>query len=191
MKRRLFIAAGIAFGCLVAFIIAVAISNWMIKDRVPVKLMSSFSVNGDRNYAFATGTMVTEGERNATPLQASEIKCNAHSKECVVASGRIAFGDSLYVMVDIYPVIEWTDSHLVFVEETSCVTNTYTLNWVTKSVSGIRVKRKDPPAWADCSLVLHDELRSTLRNGFDVWQEEQKRAYPAFVKMMVAFFSMF
>lgn len=188
MKRKLLIGAGVAFIGLALFIVAVAISNWMIQDRVPVSLHGSLFIHGDRDYAVATGTMVIEGERSAMPLQTSEIKCSSHTKQCMVAQAMITPQKGLYVMVDSYPVIEWTDSHLVFGEEANCVTNTYTINWVSKSVTGIRVRNKMPKAGVDCSAILIDELRVSLRDGFEVWQEEQRRAYPAFVKLLRAFF---
>jgi hypothetical protein len=65
MKRKLLIASGIAFGLLMLFVVGAAISTWMIQYRVPVRLLNSLSVHGDANYASATGTMVTEGERSA------------------------------------------------------------------------------------------------------------------------------
>jgi hypothetical protein len=190
MKRKLLIGAGIAFIGLALFIFAVAISSWMVKVRVPVTPLALLNVSGGKHYAAATGTMVTEGERSAMPLQVSEIKCFAHSRECVVGTAMIAYGDKLYVAVDASPVIEWTDSHVVFGEIGDCVTNTYTLNWVTKSVTGIRVKNSNPPKGRDCSMIKVDQLRSTLREGLDVGREEEERAQPAFIKMLSAIFSM-
>ena len=188
MKRKLFIGAGIAFVGLALFVVAVAISNWMIQDRVPVMLHNNLAIHGNTNYAVATGTMVIEGERGAMPLQTSEIKCYAYAKQCMVAQAMITPQKGLYVMVDSYPVIEWTDSHLVFGEAATCVTNTYTVNWVSKSVTGLRIRNKNPKQGVDCSAIVHDELRVTMRDGFDVWQEENVRAQPAFIKAMSALF---
>lgn len=191
MKRKLLIGAGVAFTGLALFIAAIAISSVMVKYRVPVTPLAILDVSGDKYYAKATGTMVTEGERSAMPLQASEIKCFAHTRECVIGTAMIAYGDNLYVAVDTAPVIEWTDSHLVFGEIGECVTNTYTLNWVTKSVTGIRVKHPNPPKGRDCSMFMAEQLRSTLRDGLEVGREEEKRAQPAFVKILSAIFSFF
>ncbi len=188
MKRKLLIGAGIALIGLILFIVAVAISNWMILDRVPVRLHGSLLIHGDRDYAVARGTMVTEGERSAMPLQTSEIKCSSFTKQCMVGQAMITPYKGLHVMVDTYPVIEWTNSHLVFGEEAGCVTNTYTINWVSKSVTGIRTRNKLPKPGVDCSAILTDELRVTLRDGFEVWQEEERRAYPTFIKLLNATF---
>lgn len=190
MKRKLLIASGIAFGLLMLFVVGVAISNWMIQSRVPVRLLNSLSVHGNADYASATGTMVTEGERSAMPLQTSEIKCFSQSRECMVATALIVPPNSLYVMADSYPVTEWTASHLIFGEEAACVTNTYTINWVSKSVTGIRVRNKSPKPGVDCSAILTDELRVSLRDGSQVRQEEEQRAYPTFVKALHAVMSM-
>lgn len=188
MKRKLFIVAGIAFAGMVAFFLAIFISQWMIKERVPVGLAGSLNVFGQVGYARATGTMVLEGERNFAPLQTTEITCTAHDRQCVVATAMIIPGMFLDLETATYPVIEWTDTQLVFGNEAACVTNTYTLNWVTKSVTGIRVRRKSPEPNVDCSMFLNTELRMTLRSGYDVWQEEERRAYPAFIKIFRAIF---
>lgn len=191
MKRKLLIALGVLFSLLLFFIVGIAISTWMIQDRVPVNLLGNFGVYGNKYNAVATGTMTIEGERSATPLQTSEIKCSSYDKQCVVAQAMITPGKYLYVMVDSYPVTEWTGSHLVFGDEAACVTNTYTINWVSKSVTGIRVRNKTPKAGVDCSAILTDELRITLRDGLEVWREEERRAYPAFIKTLVAIMSIF
>lgn len=191
MKRKLLIGLGVVFVGLLLFVVGIAISIWMIQDRVPVTPLASLNVSGDKNHAVATGTMVTEGERNAMPLQVSEIKCFAHSRECIIGTAMIVYGDKLYVAVDVSPIIEWSDSHVVFGEIKDCVTNTYTLNWVTKSVTGIRVKNPNPPKWADCSMIQVEQLRSTLRDGLEVGRAERDRAQPAFIKIMGAIFSMF
>lgn len=191
MKRKFLIAVAVIFFAFVALVIAVFISEAIIKHRVPVSLLSSLSVQGDRNYANATGTMVIEGERSAMPLQVSEIKCSARTRECIVGTALIVNGHGLYISVDTYPVIEWTASHLIFGSNADCVSNTFTLNWATQSGTGIRVKNKNPPQGVDCSMIQHNELRSTLRDGITVHQEEEQRAQPAFIKLIRAFFSMF
>lgn len=190
MKRKLLIASGITFGLLMLFVVGVAISTWMIQYRVPVRPLNSLTVHGDANYAYATGTMFTEGERGAMPLQTSEIKCSSQSRECLVATALVVPRNYLHVSVDSYPVTEWTVSHLIFEDEAACVTNTYTINWVSKSVTGIRVRNKTPKPGVDCSAILTDELRVSLRDGFQVGYEEEQRAYPAFIKALYTVLSM-
>ena len=190
MKRKLLVASGIAVSLLLLFIIAVAISTWMIQYRVPVRLLNSHSVTGNANYAKATGTLVIEGERGAMPLQTTEIQCFSERRECSVATALVMPPNDLYVMVDNRAITEWTDSHLIFIEEGACVTSTYTINWVSKSVSGIRVRNKKPSSVFDCSATLTDELRITLRDGSEVTHELEVRARPAFVKLLYAVTSM-
>lgn len=191
MKRKLLIAVAAIFIVFVVLVIAGFISEAIIKHRVPVSLLSSLLIQGDREYAHATGTMVIEGERSAMPLQVSEIKCSVRTRECIVGTALIAYGNGLYISVDTYPVIEWTDSHLIFGNNADCVNNTFTINWVTQSGTGIRVKNKNPPREVDCSMIQHNELRTTLRDGTTVHQEENERAQPAFIRLISAFFSMF
>lgn len=191
IKRKLFLIAGVAVVGLAALIVALAISSWMIQSRVPVKLLSVLTVAGDREYATATGTMVTEGEHSAMPLQVSEIKCYAQARECIAGTAMIAFKDSMYVAVDVFPITEWTDSHLIFKDISACATLTYTMSWVSKSVTGIRVKNKNPPPGVDCAPIQIKELRITLRDGLEVWREEERKAQPALIKMLSVIFSAF
>ena len=184
MKKKIVIILVIAIGLLAAFAIAIAISNWMIASRVPVQLLQSRVVIGDKTFAEASGTMITVGERDAFPLQTAVIKCQAKQMECQIARALIIPDNFLTVELNTVQVIEWTDSHLVIEEKTNCVVNTFDLNWATKTATGLRKKLSKPDNGADCSLIIVDELRTEMRDGFDVWQEEKRLAYPLFIKLL-------
>ena len=92
--------------------------------------------------------------------------------------------------------LKWRDKPcfriaFIGIRRQDCVNNTFTINWVTQSGTGIRVKNKNPPREVDCSMIQHNELRTTLRDGTTVYQEEKERAQPAFIRLISAFFSMF
>ena len=89
MKKKIVLILVIAIGLLAAFAIAIAISNWMIASRVPVQLLQSRMVIGDKTFAEASGTMITVGERDAFPLQTAVIKCQAKQMECQIARALI------------------------------------------------------------------------------------------------------
>ena len=186
MKKKIAIALAIALGLLVSFAIAIAISNWIIASRVPVQPLQSRIVCGDKTYAEATGSLVTVGERDALPLQTAVIKCQAKEMECQIARAMVTPGNYLTVELNTIPVIEWSESHLVMEERTPCVVNTFSLNWRTKTGVGIRQRLSKPENGADCSSIIVNELRTELKDGFDVWQEEQKLAYPLFIKLITS-----
>jgi hypothetical protein len=188
MTKKIVIILAIALGLLVAFSIAIAISNLMIASRVPVQLLDSRMVIGDKTFAEAAGTIVTVGERDAFPLQTAVIKCLASEMNCQIARAKIIPGNFLTVELNTVPVIEWTDSHLVIEEKTPCLVNTFDINWRTKTGTGLRKRLSKPEDGADCSAFIVDELRMELRDGFDVWQEEQRHAYPLFIKLLTSNF---
>lgn len=161
----------IALGLLVAFGGAVAISNWMITSRVPVSPLHSRIVLGDKTFAQASGSIVAVGERDAFPLQTAKIKCQAKEMECQIARAMIIPGNYLTVELNTIPVIEWSESHLVMEERTPCFVNTFSLNWRTKTGVGIRQRLSKPDNGADCSTIIVEELRTELKDGFDVGQE--------------------
>lgn len=162
------------------------VDSAIIKDKVPV-MLPSFSIHGDKDFAFATGIFTIEGESEFFPLQTSLIRCSRFRKECIVAMGYIStIGDGiLNVELDVSPVIEWTDNHLIFANDSSiCMSYHYTLDWSTKSVRGIRTKKPDMKNAEDCK-GFKDEMRLTMKDGFDVWKDEEKKAEPLFFKLIL------
>ena len=179
---------GAALALLVAFIATVTVSNLMIASRVPIGLLQSRMVIGDTTFAMAEGTIVTVGERDAFPLQTAVIKCQAVQMECQIARALIIPGNFLTVELDTVRVIEWTETHLVMEEKTPCVVNTFDLNWITETGTGMRKRLSKPDSGADCSAITVDDLRKELKDGFEVWQEEERRAYPLFIKLLTSIF---
>jgi hypothetical protein len=188
MKKNIVISVGAVLVLFAAFIFAIVVSNWMIADRVPVRLLESRMVIGDKMFAMAKGTIVTVGERDAMPLQTSVIECQAARMECQIARALIIPDKFMIAELGTFQVIEWTESHLVFEEKTSCVINTFALNWITKTGTGIRTRLSKPEPGVDCSAFIVDDLRTELRNGPDVWAEEEIRAYPLFIKLLTSIF---
>ena len=188
MKKKIVILLGITLSMLAAFAGAMAISNWMIASRVPVRLLADRMVIGDKTFAEASGTIITVGERDAFPLQTAVIKCQAKQMECQIARALIIPENFLTVELKTLQVIEWTASHLVIEEKNNCVVSTFDLNWTTQTGTGIRKRLSKPENGADCSAIIVDELRTELRNGDDVWHEEERRAYPLFIKLLTSTF---
>ncbi len=184
MRKSVLLAIILASGLLL-FVSGILISNWLIKSRVPVGLMSGLQVHGSEDYASASGTMTIEGESDFMPLQTTKIECSAERKECVVARAMIFPGNFLNVELSTNSVTEWGKNYLVLQEETDCVINSLSINWATQSVTGIRhLKKGRPPE--TCKALSVDNMRTTMRDGFKVWQEEERRAYPAFIKILHA-----
>jgi len=113
-------------------------------------------------------------------------------KECIIATGFVDSSSHRFLSVDldVLPVIEWTDNHLVYTNEYPiCMNYQYTLDWVTKSVTGIRLKKPEMKNKESCK-EYKEELRLTLKDGYEVYEDEKEKASPPIIKglLNLAFF---
>jgi hypothetical protein len=76
MRQRILRAVGILLGALVLWIALLFAAGAVVDSRVPIDLppLSNVNVVNDR-YVSAKGTWVIDGERQAAPLQTTEIIC--------------------------------------------------------------------------------------------------------------------
>jgi len=184
MNKNLIKKIGIA---LVVYVVATfalcALEGQIIYSKVPARLPSLIVANDNNVYVFAEGTWTIEGGSDAFPIQTTSIRCTKSDKKCIVAQAYI--GAQLSVDIDVNPILEWSDSQLVFVNDSStCMTYYYTINWITKSGSGIRLKKKEATNDPACSIFA-EEMRLTMKNGSEVWNEEVKRARPKILHSII------
>lgn len=169
-KRKLFVAGGVALALFMAWIGTLSLTGAVIHSRVPVAL-SIFSdvLQIGPDQVKATGTWVIERSEQADPLQTTEIRCERTLRRCTSAAARVINGwqTLMQVEIDIYEISEWGASRIVFVDENpTCVRYVYTIDLLTKSVTGRRVKRENRSAADDpVCKALDSELRLTLKNG--------------------------
>lgn len=168
-------------GVLALWIALLFAAGAVVESRVPVDL-SPFSnvIVVDDSYVSAKGTWVIEGDRQAYPLQTTEIICERELMRCTSATAQIT-GRSLSVNVDTYEVASWEKTRIVFVNTApTCANYIFTIDFPTKAVSGLRKKKSSGPSVpADCN-TLDKELRLSLRTGFDVSQSLKDEALPWF-----------
>jgi hypothetical protein len=182
-KKRSFVVKAllVVVAIFVLWVVAVALSSLVVASRVPVSLTPTFSVNQFGGDVAAQGTWVIEGQQQAFPLQTSKVHCSAAAKVCRSATASVGYGDQLRVDMDVYDIVEWGQSRIVYVDEApACTHYVYTIDLLTKTVHGIR-HRREKPTFGDQSCEEFDkELRLSLKDGFGVWWSLRQTAEPWF-----------
>jgi len=183
----------LALGALAIWVGGVVVTFSIIEQRVPVSLpLSGHVLQLDNGYVRAEGTWTIEGDDHAFPLQTTVIECWPERRECTAATAEVSSLKMLNIIVETFPVVEWTRTTLVFVNDSPlCVRYVYTINLATKSVTGFRARRDQPVSSPiiDCER-LASELRLTMRSGFDVWRRLQDDATPWFGWVFLAPFKL-
>jgi len=192
-KTRFLVASGILLALFAAWIATLIVASAVVKVRVPVSLPPTAYVYslGD-GFVSARGTWIIEGEKQGFPLQTSEIRCERDIRRCTAATAEVGYGDQMHADLDFYEVAEGGESRIVFVDDSpACVRYIYTIDLLTQSANGVRMKLDKPRiATADCER-LEKQLRLTLKGGFEVWNELQTDAMPWFGRIAVAPLRMF
>jgi hypothetical protein len=182
MMKKILLRVGACFFFYILFVaVLIFIDSTIVNNKVPVS-MPSMIIYGDDEIAYAKGTWIIEGgskegNYDAFPLQTSTIQCNRSKKECIIATGYVGSSSNkiLTVDLDVLPIIEWTDNHLVYINDSfTCLNYRYTLNWTTKSATGIRLKIPKMKNQESCK-EYEEELRLTLKAGYEVYEDEKKK----------------
>lgn len=187
MLRKVVRLGVILFGLLVLWVALVLFAGTVAQLRVPVDL-STFSVSavGD-DYVRANGTWVIEGQKQAFPLQTTEIWCEREMKRCTSATAQVVEGALMFVDLGLYDIISWEKSRIVFVDDSpGCVRYVYTIDPVTKFANGVRKKKTNTDgAIGDCTAI-DQELRLSLKSGFLVVNALREEALPWYGKVALA-----
>lgn len=188
MKRKILVGVGVLFGLLFLWVGIVFLASAVVKSRVPVSLPPFANVFplGDE-YITAIGTWVIEGQKQAFPLQTTQIHCEKELRRCTTSTAQVMLGDQMHVDVRFYEIIEWGKAHVVFVDDApSCVRYIYTIDLITKAVNAVRQKHEKPRGGAASCDGMERQLRLTLRGGFEVWNALQEDAIPWFGQIALA-----
>ena len=156
----------------------------VVAIEVPVSLAPyRFDRLGD-DYFTAEGTWIIEGSAQAFPLQTTKISCLRDRRECLHVRAQISQGSGahLHVYYDRLDVQEWTTQGITYTTEAMCVSYVYSVDFSTKSVTGLRRMRSDPPRGL-CLGIDKNELRLKLESGDKVVREQQRRAMPLLGRM--------
>lgn len=161
----------------------ISIQDGIVTNRAPAVPAHSFVEGSSDTFVMAEGTWAfASSESMHDPIQTTQIKCYKSKGECIMADGIVSSGNSylrfLTTDITVHPILEWTDSHISFVNDSpSCVFYYYSIDRVSKAVTALRKKKTDTTGkkTEDCD-ALNEELRLTMRDGFDVWKEETEKA---------------
>jgi len=181
LKKSLY-SIGLTALLLVILYIFITFQIHKVRDAVPVSLPSK-SLNADDifwnkfGYVTAKGTWtMASPDTMGNPLRTSEIVCQ--KKEAVCREGYASlfqFNSGtpfLNVSVENYPIIKWDDSQIIYTDNLpSCTYYLYTINRITKEVSGVR----RPKSKVDenlCKDVEKKEMQLRLVDGYDVVKAE-------------------
>jgi hypothetical protein len=181
------------------FALLIALMSYLIliqEYRVPVSLGSRVMVTPVGNdYVAVKGTWTMEGLFNDTimnPLQSSEIVCRKETGWCHESKAYVS-DRHLGVETEDYVIVSWTTSSVVMKNELPCATELYTIDLNTKSVSGAGHYTNQNDAnckatWGAKRSNRREEWKLRMRDGFDVWQEEQKKARPYLMRLIQSLF---
>ncbi|MBS4082935.1 MAG: hypothetical protein KGZ73_05240 [Rhizobiales bacterium] len=150
---------GIA-GTVALFLLLVLASHYY---NYPVSLPTGVTVSTplwNEGIVTASGTWVDD--RDTVNHQTAKVQCIRSEQQCAFMVAEVFLG-TLYLHSDTYRISQWDSSLIRFVNETNCVTDTYTIERVSQRAFGTRVKK-------DVAACGHKDLRPiqyTLVDGFD------------------------
>ncbi len=149
MLRRIGLLVGWFTAGLVGSIMAFLAAAVTAGSSVPVQLpaLQVFTSTWDQ-YVFAKGTWVMDNDRQASPLQTSEITCRRALMECTGIQADLLFG-MLNLHGETYQVTRWDADALSFRISNTCVDYVYTIDRASQRVIGLRTKSATPTAPCD------------------------------------------
>ena len=131
--------------------------------------------------------MGIEDEKQAFPLQTTQIRCEKQLRRCTSATAQVMSGNQMTLDVGFYGIVEWGKSRIVFIDDSPvCVRYIYTIDLLTKSANAVRQKRDRPSTGNASCEGLEKQLRLTLRRGFEVWSALEQDALPWFGRLALA-----
>lgn len=185
MIRRTGYLVGYTVLVVVVLVYLLAFQEYKAKSKVPVNL-PGFSLFADDafwnkyGYVTAEGTWTFVTDEKANPLSTSRIDCIKSEKVCREATAMITdsgFGISPFLNVDrtTYNIEKWDESQIIYSDtQPTCVYYLYTINRITKEVSGVRKNKKntDPKA---CESIEKKDLQLRLVDGYKVQTAEMDK----------------
>lgn len=160
----------------------------------PVKAM--VIDQGDTVIAEGTWTRegpLGEGSKLGDPLQTSKITCTKADNRCVEARAEITGEGTNVLMVDEldYDIESWSPTTIVFVYETPCVRETYTIDRQTEAVNGVGINLQSNAKMCNMRVAAEateDRWEYHLGDGFKIYWDLRQKARPALLRIVQAFF---
>jgi hypothetical protein len=192
MRARVLRYVAIIIGVFVAWMALLFLAGAVMESRVPVNLPYFSGITPIMDgYVKATGTWVIDGDQQGFPLQTTEISCERDLKRCTSATAQVMLGKQLSVHLDVYDIVSWEKSRIVFVDDSpTCVSYVFTMDLASKSVAGVRRKKPSEDEKQSACTTFDKELRLYLRQGTEVTKRLQDDAVPWFGHIVFAPFKL-
>lgn len=183
LRTKVVRIVGVILLAIVALVALVSLSESYVKHKVPVSVggYHVYTNSWDRGYVSLRGTWVMDNSKPAFPLQVSEIVCHLDSKDCIESRAEVA-GSILLVNQDRYQISQWDGRNLTYISNADCVDYVYSVDRITKQVSGIRTIKT---GMADQCTDIEKELQLRLTDGFNVYWKLQEEARPIAINITV------
>lgn len=149
-----------------------------VGKQVPVSIPMGgkvFDSSWDNGFVHASGTWVIENERQASPLQYTEVSCFRADNACRSATAEVSFGGYLSVDADRYEIAKWTDDTIIFTTSALCVNYTYTISRASARLVGTRTPKKTADG-ACPQGVGKNTLQLSLKDGYLVQRALEEEA---------------
>lgn len=170
--------AQILVAAIAGYVAVVVHAMVVVAIEVPVSLpLFSFDQRGD--WFSAQGTWIIEGKSQAFPLQTTKIVCDRRTMECIHVQAEIIkySGASLHVDYSRHEIQSWDDQRITYRAAALCVGYVYSVDFATKSVTGIR-QPVEKPSVGFCGNIDKSDLRIRLEDGVTVAVEQSRKATP-------------
>ena len=182
MTKKILYSLGLTVVILTFFVSLIMLQVHRIRDAVPVSL-PMFTLNTDDllwnkvGYVSAKGTWTfVAPDVMGGPFRTSSITCDKRQGECresIAALQEIGSGTPfLNAILESYQILKWDNSQIIYTEnKAECVYFIYTINRITKEVSGVR-RPKPNGDQKLCEFTEKKEMQLRLVDGLEVVRSE-------------------
>ena len=195
--KKSFVVFTWIFTGIVLLFILMGYLNLLTDQKVPVTIGVGLSIykSNDNNYAQIEGTWTRSGRDEGSsigyPLQRSKITCRRETGHCV--ESRAYVSDNLMLVdTDDFEIKSWTQDALVFVNEHMCFSETYTVDFANKSVTGGGHRTNNQLDYCNMNGGLNKNPEQNWQyqmvDGMKVYWEEHKKARPWLLRFIQACF---
>jgi hypothetical protein len=131
----------------------------------------------------------TEGSNMGFPLQTSRINCNRERHRCSEARASVSFGNLLVADLVEYEIESWSDTTIVFKDESICGSTVFTIDRKTEAVNGVgHLTNMDTDYCKRFVTTTEKNWTFHLTDGFKVYWEQRQKARPLPLRLFQALF---
>ncbi len=120
-------------------------------------------------------------------LQTSRIECNKAERRCTEARASVAGNVLISDLVE-YDLESWTAAAIVLYNDGPCVTEVFTIDLNTKTVSGAGHRINKDGAFCEMYPGKDESWNYQLSDGFKVYWEKREIARPFLLRLIQTLF---